>query len=358
MGVASLLFVAAHPLLLARSGLDWRAWSPFGGPIQMGALALWATAIIVVTSLVRRRLTLSYETWQIVHLAGAVVIVSGALVHVFEVGGYSSARPMQWMLIAYAGLFGALLVRYRLLRPLLLLRRPWEVVANQDAGGSTRLLRVRPVGHAGVSFDPGQFAWLITGSTPIWAQQHPLSIASSAEPRAGSSLEFAIKALGDWSSRTVPALAPGARVWVDGAFGAFTPDREPALGFVLIAGGIGIAPMRSMLLTMRDRDDARPVLLFYAAADFTRVAFRDEIDQLTRQLNLRVVYGLERPGPDWTGERGFITAETLGRHRPPHVRHYQYYVCGPVPMMDAMERILVQAGVPPGRVHTERFQMV
>ena len=60
--------------------------------------------------------------------------------------------------------------------------------------------------------------------------------------------------------------------WVDGPFGAFTLDRKPAAGFVFVAGGIGIAPVLSMLRTLADRGDRRPVVLFYSGPDETRLA--------------------------------------------------------------------------------------
>jgi predicted ferric reductase len=75
------------------------------------------------------------------------------------------------------------------------------------------MLRIRPIGHDGFTFEPGQFAWLVTGTTPWSSQQHPLSICSSAEPAADRGLELSIKALGDWSSAVVPRLTPGMSVW-------------------------------------------------------------------------------------------------------------------------------------------------
>ena len=250
------------------------------------------------------------------------------------------------------------LLRYRVIRPLVLWRRPWEVVENRDVGGSTRLLTVRPVGHSGFDFEAGQFSWLITGSSPLWSPQHPISMASTAERRADAAIEFAIKALGDWSGTVVPRLGAGARLWVDGGFGAFTPEGLPAQGYVLIAGGIGISPMRSILQTLRDREDVRPVVLFYAAHDWSRVSFREELDALARTLNLTVVYVFEQPGGDWQGERGYVTADVLRRHLPAQFRRFVYFVCGPVPMMDALETTLVEIGVPPAAVQTERFDMV
>ncbi len=357
MGIASLVFVVAHPVL---AGASWQAWNPLSGPaaMQAGALALWATVVIVITSTARKRVRLSYESWQVIHLVAACVITVAALWHVFAIGLYSGAPAVRWLLVAYAAVFAVLVGRYRLVRPVELARRPWRIAANDDIGGSVRLVAVRPDGHAGFSFEPGQFAWLMTGSTPMFSAQHPLSIASSAVPDDGRTLEFAIKALGDWSAGTVPALEPGRRVWVDGPYGGFTPDPTSPAPLVLIAGGIGIAPARSILRTMKDRRDRRPVRLFYAASDWSRVVFRAELDTLADALALDVCYVFERPGPEWTGERGFITADVLTRHIGAGIAGCEYFVCGPIPMIDSLERILTGLRVPGARIHTERFQMV
>jgi ferredoxin-NADP reductase len=113
-----------------------------------------------------------------------------------------------------------------------------------------------------------------------------------------------------------------------------------------------------MVRTLADRGDRRPVTLFYAASDWTRVVFRDELDALQARLALDVVYVFERPAPEWTGERGFITAEMLQRRLPPGYSSYDAFVCGPLPMMASLERILLGIGMPADRIHTERFQMV
>ena len=75
-------------------------------------------------------------------------------------------------------------------------------------------------------------------------------------------------------------------------------------------------------------------------------------------LDLDVVHVLARPPADWTGETGYVTPEVLARHLPPGHRRFQFFICGPEPMMDAAESALVELGVPAERVHTERFDMV
>lgn len=360
VGFLCVFFVVAHPVLLNLQGLPWPVWNPLGGTpaTRTGVIATLAILVIAGTTVFRKRLGLSYEWWQRLHYAFAMAAAVALPVHAVAVDGYTRAAPMRYLLVLYAGVFGATALYYRLLRPLGLQRRPWEVIGNRDEGADTRTVVVRPAGHDGFSFEPGQFAYLITGSSPWSSQQHPLSIASSAERAAGSAIEFAIKAVGDWSRDVVPRLAPGTRVWVEGPFGAFTTERKAGQGFVLIAGGSGIAPFRSMLLTMRDRGDRRHVLLFYATHDETRMILRSELEALRGLLNLDVVYVFEEPRSEAAGERGRITADLLRRYLPPQYRRYTYFVCGPPAMMDAVESMLIDARIRSGSIDTERFTVV
>ena len=166
-----------------------------------------------------------------------------------------------------------------------------------------------------------------------------------------------IKSVGDFT-RTVPTVKAGTRVYLDGPHGVFSMDRRQAPGYVLIAGGVGVTPMYSMLLTMRQREDVRPVTLFYASSTWDDVVFREELAKLDETMpNLEVIHVLERPPEGWAGESGFITPDTLRRHLPRQFRRYEFLICGPSRMMDAMENALIAVGVPFRQVTTERFDM-
>jgi predicted ferric reductase len=219
-------------------------------------------------------------------------------------------------------------------------------------------LVLRPDGHNGITFEPGQFAWLIVGNTPFHHDEHPISFSSSAEMTPGGEVSFTIKAVGDWSSTVVPYIQPGTRVWLDGPYGVFSPDREQGPGYVLIGGGVGITPLYSMCRTLADREDVRPVLLFYAVRDCHELAFRSELDGFSRHMNLKVVYLLEHAEKDWDGETGFVNAAQLRKYLPKQYKRFQYFICGPSPMMDAMEHTLPALGIAPDNIHTERFDVI
>ena len=108
----------------------------------------------------------------------------------------------------------------------------------------------------------------------------------------------------------------GKRVYLDGPYGAFTIGN-PADMHVLIAGGVGVTPMMSMIRTLADRGDKRPVILLYGSKDWESITFREELEVLKARLDLTVVHVLANPPAGWTGEQGFINAEVFKRHLPP-----------------------------------------
>lgn len=362
MGIGAVGLLLLHPVLLVASGAYPVAILTLGPAVPwaigLGSIAALCAIAIVATSLLRKRLRTPYEAWQVVHGVLAVAAVVVATWHASRVGRLAGNPAMRVVALGYVVLFVGVFVRYRLLRPLQLLRKPWEVVSNVPELGDARTIRLRPAGHPGFSFEPGQFAWINLGTSPFHLEQHPISISSDGDVPPGGEIAFTIRNLGDWSGKRVPALRPGARAWIDGPYGAFSIDRDEGFGFVLVAGGVGITPMVAILSTMASRGDVRPVVLFYGARTEDDLTLRGTVEALASKLALRIVYVLEHPPEGWKGEKGFIGADVLGRHLPPQYRRFQFFTCGPPPLMDAMERALPSLGVPPERIHAERFDMV
>src|ERR687892_1405096 len=261
-------------------------------------------------------------------------------------------HQMLWGLMTAA--FVVLLVWVWLIKPRAMRGRPWRLARVDPERGRTTTLVLSPPGGERFRFDPGQFAWFAFDRSPFSLTLHPFSFSSSAE---SDEVEIAVKALGDFTSG-VHELEPGTTVFVDGPHGVFSMDQDEGPGFGFIAGGVGITGLLSMLRTMADREDVRPATLIYANGDWEGVAFREELERLEGRMNLNVVHVLERPPANWAGETGRVTAELLSRHLPRGYRRFQFFICGPGPMMDAAEAQLVQLGVPGERVHTERFDMV
>jgi predicted ferric reductase len=253
-------------------------------------------------------------------------------------------------------LWACLLVYVRIVKPLFILRRPFRVIAVRPEHGDCYTLAMRPEGHPGFRFRPGQFGWLTVYGSPFKISAHPFSFSSSAEVADGH-VEMTIRNLGDFTS-TIGRVPVGRRVYLDGPYGTFTLRHQPADTYVLIAGGVGITPMMSILRTLADRGDSRQVVLLYGNRDWDSVTFREELEALAPRLNLTVVPVLSNPPDDWTGERGFIDAGVLRRHLSSPYADHEYFICGPDVMMDAVEMALNSLHVPMSRYHSERYSFV
>lgn len=365
LGVVILAIVLAHPVLLVIDNPALAGWlNPFEAPphIADGVWAVVALLVVMITSLARKALRLPYEAWRVIHLAGAVVAVGFAFWHIDAVRYYLDTPWKRGVWLAIAATWIAVVVYVRVYRPWQTWRHPYRVEAVAPERGDAWTLTLAPEGHPGWRFQPGQFVWLTLRASPFVMREHPFSLSSSAE-RADGRVTVTIKALGDFTN-TIGSVTPGETAYVDGPYGAFSIDRvgHPAPdGFVFIAGGIGVAPLMSMVRTLADRGDTRPVRLVYAYRRWERMTFREEIDALGVRLDLRFIPVLEEPPDDWTGERGWITADLLARHLPEEAAAragLAYFVCGPEAMTQSVERQLAGLGVPASRVHSELFDLV
>ncbi len=359
LATIALVFVLAHvAILYARyrptvGSLDPREMS---FAIGSGWIALLAFLAVVGTSLLRKQLGIEYDRWRRWHLLLAVVGLGAAAVHVFAIGSYLEPR---WKAAVWGGMalawFG-LVVWVRAIRPWRLTRDPYRVTEVRREPGRSWTLRLEPEQPPEVAYRPGQFAWLTLRASPWAMREHPFSFSST--PTRPGAIEFTIKELGDFT-RTIGSIRPGERAWVDAPYGHFEIDRHAdAKGLVFIAGGVGIAPILSMLRALADRGDRRPIVLFYGNRRWDRIVARDELDALAAgALDLRVVHVLSEPPEDWTGERGFVTLDIMQRHLPDDARALDYFVCGPTPMIRLAERNLRALGVPHARMHSEIFDL-
>jgi predicted ferric reductase len=358
VALIAVLFILAHPiilLILKPQLID--LFKPGIAPAHFWGAVVSTLALValVVTSIWRKQLNLDYDLWRVLHALLAVLALGLAIWHVLGVGHYVDTpwRKQLWGTFSLSWLL--LLVYVRLYKPWQQLRHPYRVVEVKEEKADSWSLTLEPDGHAGLRFQPGQFAWLTLGSSPFALKEHPFSFSGSAEKVP--TLTFTIKELGDFSS-TIKHVKPDQIAYIDAPYGAFSPDRMNAGGFVLIAGGIGIAPMMSMLRTFADRKEQRSLKLLYAYNTWERLTFREELLELEQQLNLEIIWLLKDPPPDWQGETGLISSDLLQRRLPLADPRQAYLICGPVRMIELTEKLLHQGGVPLARIHSELFDMV
>ena len=358
-GILAVVFVLAHPLILF---VAHRPFLSFLDPRENAPRALALTTVtaaallLVILPLARRRLRLSYEWWRLTHASlGALALLIG-IAHVLMVGNYVSGlvKPAMW--IAMTGGALLLLAHTRIVRPVAMRRRPWRVSEVRSEAPRLWTLALDADGHEGMSFHPGQFAWLSLEPSPLTLQQHPFTIASSAEKPAR--IELTIKELGDFTGR-IGQVQPGTPAYLEGPYGNFSPDATQADALVFVVGGVGITPAMSALRTLRDRGDRRRIILVYGSDTREKAAFRDELERLEDALDLQVRLVLDHPPAGWKGARGPISSELLAEATAAAGDgQTHHFVCGPDPMMDGVETALISNGVPPARIHTERFNLV
>jgi predicted ferric reductase len=350
--------VVAHPLILFAVHPELLAPSNFiGAPLSayFAFLSIFAVIALVVTALWRTRLNIRYETWHLSHIVLALAAIFAGLFHMVGSGFYLTDPWKRALWIGLTIFWIGLLLYVRIVKPLFLLRRPYRVSDVRKERGDTTTLVMQPIGHPGFRFRPGQFGWLTSGRSPFKITGHPFSFSSSAAVADGR-VEMTIKILGDFTNQicTIPV---GERVYLDGPYGAFTIGN-PADMHVLIAGGIGITPMMSMIRTLADRGDERPVILLYGSKDWESITFREELEQLKTRLNLTIVHVLSDPPAGWMGEQGYIGADVFKSHLPEPYADHEYFICGPDVMMDAIEMALSDLKVPLSKYHSERYSFV
>lgn len=325
----------------------WRA--------RLAVLGTLAFLAMVVTTIWRKPLKIPYEPWRASHTILAVLAVGFGFGHALGVGNYLG---LFWKAVLWSGIMLVslwLIIYVRLVKPWMMIQKPYVVEAVTPERGDVWTLALRPLGHEGFTFQPGQFAWLTLNITPFSMREHPFSMSSSGD--RAERIEFGIKAIGDFTSR-IKDVQPGTKAYLDGPYGVFTTERYwDSAGFVLIAGGVGITPIFSILLTAAERQDDRPFLLIYAAPAWDDVTFREELESLKETLDLTIVYVLRKAHDDWAGATGYVDKNLLEHYIPLHRGSRQYFICAAPVMMDAVERALFELDVPVTNVHMEHFDL-
>jgi len=287
---------------------------------------------------------------MVLALAAAIASVH----HAVSTGAYSGTPALMsaWLLLGMAAL-GSVAYVY-LIKPILLKRSAYRVKLNRQAGEGIRELVLEPAHERRLSYEAGQFVWVSFGRWAFPLNDHPYSLASS--PREGGELSLMIKARGDFSS-AMAAIPVGETAFVDGPYGDFRLGASEARVIALYAGGIGIAPILGILRELQAAKDKRTVRLVYGARNLDRLVGRDIIEGVERSLDFRRDYVLEEPPADWQGSAGAITPSIVLRAiAGDDPQQCLCMICGPTPMMQAIERVLLDAGVPPANIIYERFE--
>ncbi len=359
MAVLTVCLLAMHPVLLALGGASFRLIYRLGAswPIWFGRVALVLLLAQVIGAAFRPRFKIGFERWRLLHNQATVIFGLGAT-HARIVGGDLETDLLQvlWavLIVVAAGSWGY----HKLVVPALARAKSYRVLAvHQETPNVWTLKLEPPAGGKRFDYRPGQFHFLhLRRGRGLPTEEHPFTISSSP---TREHLSSTIKESGDFT-RTIGQTQPGDRIAIRGPFGRFSytyyPERK---NIVMIAGGIGITPLMSMLRHMQDSNFDAEVLLIFGNRTEHDIAFREELEEMATRDHprLKVIHVLSQPDQSWSGENGFVDRNKLEHLMDSGYAEKMYYLCGPPPMMVKVIADLTTLGVPEDRIEYEFFSL-
>jgi predicted ferric reductase len=315
-------------------------------PVLLGMIATVLVVVVAAVSARAARRRLSYEAWHGLHLLVYVIVTLGIVHQVYEGSAFKSNALTQlywWGLWVFA--LGALLVG-RFAVPLVRnARHQLRVAAVVPEGDEA--VSVYLTGHRLDRLDAraGQFfLWRFLGHNPWW-QVNPFSLSAAPD---GRSLRLTAKGIGE-TSAGLRGLAIGTRVFVEGPYGAFTAGQRVTGKTLLIAGGIGVTPIRALLEDERLTGD---IILLYRARTQREAVLLGEMQNLAsvRGARLHLLTGRTGPGNEPFSPEGLLELV-------PDITERDVFVCGPAAMTDTVLRTLRELKVPPRQRHAETFRL-
>ena len=342
-------------------------WFGTGALVLMLPLALTSTDAMV--------LRVGAKRWKALQRLAYVIAVAGAL-HYYLLVKSDTRQPL-----AFAGVIGALLL-YRIVAHYVHLRAEVRA-ARSKAGAVPAAAPARKKFWSGelaiarifqetddvrtfrfVSPDGGPLPFTHTAgqylnlALTIDGRRVNRSYTIASSPTRGAYCEISVKRAPDgYGSRHLhDTWREGQRVKVSAPAGRFVFEGHEADRVVLIAGGIGITPMMSVVRSLTDRGWRGDVFLLYGVRRVADLAFRDELAYLqSRFPNLHVQMIVSRdPGTPWDGARGHLTKDVIANFVP-DLRRGPILLCGPDAMMTTVRAALVDLAVPDVEILQEEF---
>lgn len=176
----------------------------------------------------------------------------------------------------------------------------------------------------------------------------------SSSPTEKEHIEFTKKLSESEFSAALKALREGDWARIDAPYGKFTFESEhEKIG--LLGGGIGITPFMSICKYCTDKRLNTKITLLYGNRTENDIVFREEFETMQKQNEkLKVVFTLNEPNSAWKGSIGIIDAEIVKKEIPDY-KETIFYTCGPPPMVEAMEKLIEQLGLPKTQLNREYF---
>jgi predicted ferric reductase len=333
--------VTAHTDVVAQTGTLISSYPD----VLMATVAGLLLVGVGISSARAARKRLRYETWYFLHFYTYLAVALG-FSHQFATGAdfvnNANAR-VAWstMYIAVA----ALLVWYRIITPIRTsLRHRMRVAEVRTEAPGVVSIILRGDHLAELKVEAGQFFRWRFLTRDGWWQSHPYSLSA---PPHEHYLRITIKDLGD-HSRELQHVRVGTTVFAEGPYGALTASRRRRRKVLLLAGGVGITPLRALFEALPASNG--DLTMVVRANHEREVVFREELDEIARRRGARVHYAIGLPG-----KAGDPFVGRRLRQLVPDVAKHDVYLCGPPAFMTVAAQSVRASGVPARHLHTESF---
>ncbi len=354
-GIASLTLAFLHPMLMYVSGLK-RAGPLHAGqwPEALGAISLVGLWLLIVPSCWRKFLELKYDKWLKLHRY-AVPVAFLALGHMFAI---ESAMRRGWLVLFWLSaliIWAGVIAWQKLWLPSKRAEGEAFVVASTGPAAENiwQIDLKLAAGNQMFKFVAGQFAFISFANAEPGPEEHPFTIASAPADMTG--MQFLIKASGDWTSK-LAAVRVGDQVRVSGPFGVFSPWRHRVDRLVMIAGGIGITPMLSILRQLREEKSPLAVKLLWTYQTSAAAPCLEEIAGMRQELpGFELIKIATRELSVDVDAHKRLDKTTLAQLLPEYQPYALVMLCGPQPMMQSVRRDLISIGYPSQAILSEEF---
>ena len=204
-----------------------------------------------------------------------------------------------------------------------------------------------------IKFRPGQY---VQFKVPGTDEFRAYSVASP--PSQDHTIELLVRLVpnGLCSTYIHEVLDTNDEITITGPFGDFYLQEESDREIICIAGGCGMAPIRSILYYLKEKGMPRRAMYFFGARKKRDLFYTEDLFTLSREFpNFRYYPALSEPDPqdNWTGETGLIT-HTVEKFVEPGA-YAEAYLCGPPPMIDAAIKVLAKKGINEIHIYYDKF---